>query len=104
MSSWRKLGVFITTLGVFLLALFVFSDIAKQPEFGLLLSGMAILVFGIFMLVTNPSTQSTPNPRFRKVKGHKNEPQPRGHPNDEKSTANGPSKNGGRSSKGGSPS
>ncbi len=80
MSSLRKVGVFMTLLGGFLLALFVFSDIAKQPEFGLLLAGMAAVILGIFLMVTNPNPQVTPNPRFRMVRGHKDEPQPKGPP------------------------
>ena len=80
MGSWRKLGQFSIALGVFLLVMFVFSDIAKQAEFGLLLAGLAGLGFGIFMLVTNPAPQPTPSPRFRILKGRKNEPQPKSPP------------------------
>jgi hypothetical protein len=105
MGSWRKLGLFFIALGVFLLALFVFSDIAKQVEFGLLLAGLPLMGIGIFVLVTNPRPQPTPSPRFRILKGRKNEPQPEGPPGDSPKlpqSGGGPPPNGGKPPRGGS--
>lgn len=95
MNTLRKLGGFFTAFGVFLLGLFLFSDIAKQPEFGLLLAGMGSVAVGILILVTNPAPKPEANPRFRLVRGRKSEPQPKGPPGGEKPAPGGSSKGGG---------
>jgi hypothetical protein len=95
MSSLRKLGGFLILFGLFLLALFVFSDMANQPEFGLLLAGMGGTLLGIFILVTNPAPKADPNPRFRLVRGVKSQPQPKGPPSGDKPAPGGPPRGGG---------
>jgi hypothetical protein len=77
MSSWRKAGGFFIALGIFLLALFVISDSARQPDFGLLAGGFGCIVLGGFMLATHPAPEPPPSPRFRIIKRRKDEPTPK---------------------------
>ena len=65
MSSWRKAGGFFIALGIFLLVLFVISDSASQPDFGLLAGGFGCIVLGGFFLATHPAPEPPPSPRFR---------------------------------------
>jgi hypothetical protein len=77
MNSWRRMGSFLIGLGVFLLALFVISDSVRQAEFGLLASGALAVGLGIFLLMTHPKPEPPKAPRFRLVRGIKDEPQPK---------------------------
>ena len=77
MSSWRKAGGFFIGLGIFFLILFVISDSARQPDFGLLAGGFGCIVLGGFFLATHPAPEPPPSPRFRIVKRRKDEPKPR---------------------------
>ena len=84
MSSWRKAGGFFIGLGIFFLILFVISDSARQPEFGLLAGGFGCIVLGGFILATHPAPEPPPSPRFRIMKRRKDEPKPK-HDSREKS-------------------
>jgi hypothetical protein len=77
MSSWRKAGGFFIGLGIFFLILFVISDSARQPDFGLLAGGFGCIMLGGFFLATHPAPEPPPSPRFRIVKRRKDEPKPR---------------------------
>jgi hypothetical protein len=77
MSSWRKAGGFFIGLGVFLVILFVISDSARQPEFGILAGGAGCFLLGGFILATHPAPEPPPSPRFRVIKRRKDEPKPR---------------------------
>ena len=77
MSSWRKAGGFFIGLGIFLLILFVLSDSARQPEFGLLVGGFGCMAVGSFFIATHPAPEPPPSTRFRIMKRRKDEPTPR---------------------------
>ena len=77
MSTWRKAGGFLIGLGIFLLILFVISDSANQPDFGILAGGFGCVVAGGFFIVTHPAPEPPPSPRFRVLKRRKDEPKPR---------------------------
>ncbi len=77
MSAWRKAGGFFIGLGIFLLILFVLSDSAQQPDFGILAGGFGCFVVGGFFIVTHPAPEPPPSPRFRVFKRRKDEPKPR---------------------------
>lgn len=64
----RRIGQFLALLGAFLVALFIFSDISKLPEYALLGWGAVLLVAGIVLVVGNPKPPPEPNPRFKMVK------------------------------------
>ncbi len=68
MSILGRIGVFFTLLGIALIAFFVFSDMAKQPNYELMLAGAVILSLGIFMLVKSPRQPPVEAGRFRTVK------------------------------------
>jgi hypothetical protein len=80
MSSWRKAGGFFIGLGIFFLILFVISDSARQPDFGLLAGGFGCIVLGGFLLATHPAEEPPPSPRFRIIKRRKDEPKPKREP------------------------
>ncbi len=64
----RRMGQFLVLLGAFLVGLFIFSDISKLPEYGLLGGGVVLLVVGIVFIVGNPKPPPEPNPRFKMLK------------------------------------
>lgn len=64
----HRIGVFFILMGVFLVALFVFSIMAQTPGCGFLLTGGALLGFGVFLWFRDPP-QAAPDPgRFRLLK------------------------------------
>ena len=64
----RRIGRFFILLGAGIIGFFVLSDLAKQPNMGLLLIGGGILIVGILFLVTNPAPEAPPDPHFRTLK------------------------------------
>ena len=68
MSVMRRIGRFFILLGAGIIGFFVLSDLAKQPNMGLLLIGGGILIVGILFLVTNPAPEAPPDPHFRTLK------------------------------------
>ncbi len=76
-NGWRRTGGFLIGLGLFLLVLFVISDSVSQPEFGLLAGGAGGIGLGSFFLVTHPKPKAPPAPRFRLIRGIKDEPVPK---------------------------
>ena len=67
MSAARRIGRFLVLVGLGLIGFFVLSDIAQQVNFNFLVIGFFVFVFGVFLIVTNPPPEATPNPRFRSL-------------------------------------
>jgi len=60
-----RLGTFFVLIGVMLLMLFVFSDLAKQPDFSLLFFGGILVVGGMLLNWRAPAPPRPPSGRFR---------------------------------------
>jgi hypothetical protein len=65
MSFFRRIGIFLIMLGLGLIGYFVFTDLAHQASFGILVIGAIALIGGIAIQVGNPVPEAHPNPRFR---------------------------------------
>lgn len=68
MNVARRIGTFLIIIGAGLIAFFVLSDLALNASYGSLLIGTILLVGGISMVVSNPTPDTHPNPRFRTLK------------------------------------
>jgi hypothetical protein len=69
MSFSNRIGTFIFLLGVVLVFLFIFSDIAGKPAFAYFFFGVLCLVGGVGLWWRSPSPPpSEPPARFRTVK------------------------------------
>ncbi len=65
----KPLGSFLFFVGLILLVLFVFSDIAEQPQFGLFAGGAVCLILAVALWLTSPRpAPGEPPARFRTVK------------------------------------
>jgi len=67
MSVARRIGRFLVVVGLGLIGFFVLSDIAQQVNFNFLVIGFFVFAFGIFLIITNPPPEATPNPRFKSL-------------------------------------
>ena len=63
----KRVGLFLTILGAFVIILFVTSDAAGQTNFWLLGWGIASLLMG-WPLMTNNQTPKQPSQRFRTLR------------------------------------
>ena len=64
----NRVGTFFILLGITLIALFILSDMAKSPTYGLLVFGFVSLGLGIFMWFRDPPPPKEPTGRFRILK------------------------------------
>jgi hypothetical protein len=73
----NRIGTFFILLGIFLVVLFVLSDIAQAPTCNFLIIGGVSLSLGIFLWFKDPAPPGPPTGRFRifKNKGSKNKKQ-----------------------------
>jgi hypothetical protein len=63
----RRLGNFLIMLGFFLVVLFLLSDIAASPQFGLFLVGAALAALGfVFRSIAKP-VERIPSGRFQTI-------------------------------------
>jgi multisubunit Na+/H+ antiporter MnhG subunit len=60
----NRIGTFFILLGLLLVALFVYSDLAKAPTCNLLLFGGISLALGIFLWLRNPAPPHQESGRF----------------------------------------
>lgn len=61
----NRVGTFFILMGLFLIGLFIYSDIVDMPMCGLLVSGAVVLALGLFMWFRNPAPPPQPTGRFR---------------------------------------
>lgn len=64
----RRIGIFLFLVGLTMIGLFLLSDVADNPAFDLLVIGVAVLGFGLFLLLRNPAKPPAPTERFRGVR------------------------------------
>jgi hypothetical protein len=67
MISGQRVGLFFAVLGGFLLALFVASDLAEQPNFNLFFFGLAGLAIGL-VLANRSRPDKVESERFRWIR------------------------------------
>lgn len=72
----RKIGVFLIMIGIFLLVLYLYSDMAGSPRVALLLAGGILLGLGIWILVATQPEEKPKSTRFRTVRQMKNRSAP----------------------------
>ncbi len=65
MEFRRRIGIFLNFLGILLITLFVFSDIAHSPICGLITWGGGMMVLGTLLIWLNPKPESQDSGRFR---------------------------------------
>jgi sugar phosphate permease len=70
----RKVGVFLIMVGVFLMALYLLSDVAGSARIGLLLSGGLVLGLGIWIFTRTKPEEKPKNTRFQTLRQMKNRP------------------------------
>ena len=61
----RRFGNFLIFIGLMLVVLFVFSDIAKSTDFNLLVVGGIAVLVGSFIRAATPKPPTEPVERFR---------------------------------------
>ena len=61
----NRVGTFFILLGLFLIGLYIMSDLTKQAICNLLIFGGAFLSLGIFMWFRDPAKPGPPTERFR---------------------------------------
>jgi len=71
----NRIGTFCILLGLFLIGMYILSDIARQASCNLLLFGAVFFGTGVFLWSKDPPEKSPPPERFRLLK--KMESQPR---------------------------
>jgi hypothetical protein len=72
-----KIGTFFIFLGIFLIVLYLFSDLANAPALGLLVAGGILSLIGIWMWTSDRPKKEKRSERFRILKQAKDKP-PRG--------------------------
>jgi hypothetical protein len=55
-------------VGLTMLVLFLFSDIVDSPSFNLLVGGVVLLAFGIYLWFRDPPEPPEPSERFRTMR------------------------------------
>jgi hypothetical protein len=70
----NRIGNFLLFLGVFLIGLFLLSDIANTPNFSLLVYGGISFLAGIISKWTGPKADRPPNTRFRLIRSVRDRP------------------------------
>lgn len=65
MSFVFRIGTFFVLLGVALVALFVLSDLAQQPDFRLLILGGLGILLGFLLRWSSPPPERPLSSRFR---------------------------------------
>ena len=78
--TMNKVGTFFLLLGAFLIALFLLSDVAESPSFGLLLFGGLIFIGGILLKIKAPKREIEANTRFQAIKKYRDRPPKPGKP------------------------
>lgn len=68
MNLANRIALFLILTGIFLIGLFVLSDIAEMPNFWLFAAGAGVLGLGILLNLLNPKPASPPSGRFRILK------------------------------------
>lgn len=68
MGYTNRIGTFLMLIGVLLIFLFVFSDIAGQPAYLYFFLGGLSLVLGAVLWWSSPKPPPPPSERFRSVK------------------------------------
>ncbi len=68
MEFRRRIGIFFIFIGILLIVLFVFSDIAHVPTCGLLAWGAGLTVVGTLFIWLNPKPDIPDSGRFRMIK------------------------------------
>ena len=64
----RRIGIFLFLVGLTMIGLFLLSDVANDPAFNLLVAGVLVLAFGVFLLLRSPSNPPAPSQRFGGVR------------------------------------
>jgi hypothetical protein len=70
----RRIGNFFIILGIFLIGLFLLSDIANTPNFNLLVFGGFSFLAGVVSKWTSPKEEPKENTRFRLIKNLQDRP------------------------------
>jgi hypothetical protein len=67
LSTARRIGRFLVVVGLGLIGMFVLSDMAQLVNYNFLVIGGLVFGVGIFLIITSPAPEATPNPRFRSL-------------------------------------
>ena len=67
----NRVGNFFILIGLFLIGLFVLSDVAKAPTCGFFIAGALFLGVGISLWIKSPRPPSPPSGRFRVLKNRR---------------------------------
>lgn len=70
----RRTGNFLIFLGIFLIGLFLLSDIASTPNFRLLVFGGISFLAGVISKWTSPKEERPQNTRFRLIRNMRDRP------------------------------
>ena len=65
MTATNRIGTFLFMLGIVLIFLFIFSDVAGRPSFGYFFFGLLCLILGGFLWWSPAPPPSEPSERFR---------------------------------------
>ena len=69
MVASSRFGTFFLVIGILLVFLFIFSDVAGQPTFAYFCGGVACVMLGVFLWWRSPpGPPPEPHGRFRTVK------------------------------------
>ena len=68
MNFWNRIGSFFLLIGIILLFMFIFSDVAGSVQFTYLLFSGLMLFTGIIMKATHPNPPSEPSQRFKALR------------------------------------
>lgn len=77
MDTGHRVAIFFVLLGIFLLVMFVFSDIARMTDVEMGFLGVAALVAGMIIWALHPVERTTESRRFRLLKRRKEKNQPK---------------------------
>lgn len=61
----NRVGCFLGFIGLTLIGLFVYSDIARQADVSYLVLGVPVLLLGMLLFWRKPNAAQTPSERFR---------------------------------------
>jgi hypothetical protein len=64
----HRIGTFFILLGIFLIALFLLSDMADAPTCNFFVYGSGLFIIGVIMWFRNPLPAGPPAGRFRLLK------------------------------------
>ncbi len=68
MSYSNRIGTYLVLIGVVLIFMFIFSDVAGKPAFGYFFLGALSMVVGVALWWRSPAPPSEPPARFRTMR------------------------------------